>query len=93
MATSSARVTVGTTATRLDNQPVANDAVAGERLHLQAPSTNTASIFIGGPGVTTANGYELAAGKELVLVLDSEDQVFGVVAAATQPANALRTGA
>jgi hypothetical protein len=37
-------------------------------LIIQALSTNTASVFIGGSGVTTATGFELTSGSSLTII-------------------------
>lgn len=62
--TSSAVVNVGqqtsnTTAVQLS----ASSTIPTNGIIVQAISTNTASVFIGGSGVTTSNGFELQAGQ------------------------------
>lgn len=51
--------TVSTTATQLS----ATSTVPTNGIIVRALSTNTASIFVGGSGVTTSTGYELVAGE------------------------------
>jgi hypothetical protein len=52
---------------------------------VKAPSTNTATVFIGGSAsLTTANGYPLAPGDSVALPVDDPSRVFAIVAAATQ---------
>lgn len=42
----------------------------------------TNSVFLGGPAVTSTDGYELKAGKSIEVVLDGDDVLFGICAAA-----------
>ena len=45
----------------------ASSTVPTNGLIIQALSTNTASVFIGGSGVTTATGFELTSGSSLTI--------------------------
>lgn len=91
MATSHARVTVGTTPTRLDTAPAAGEELGGEHLRVQSP-TGAVAVFVGGPGVTTTSyGHELVAGQQLAVELGPDDELYGVVATGTQVVNVLRT--
>lgn len=77
-------VTVGTTATRLDDA----NASGGETLILRDA---TGDMFIGGSGVTTADGFPVkAADTTPITVPVDSDGVYGIVAAATQTVKVLR---
>lgn len=93
MASSHARVTVTTTATRLDTPAAAPDYVSpGQRVRVQNPTGATQSVFLGGAGVTAAAyGHELAAGTTVEFDLARDDELWGIVAATTQVVNVLRT--
>lgn len=51
-------------------------------ISVEAKSTNTATIFVGGPGVTTATGLELPAGAAVTLQVANSNVVY-VIAVAT----------
>lgn len=51
-------------------------------------NAGAASVFLGGSGVTTATGLELAAGATLTVQVDEE--LYGIVAAGTADAQVLR---
>lgn len=53
--------TVSTTAVQLS----ASSTIPTNGIIVQALSTNAASIFVGGSGVTTSNGFELVAGQAM----------------------------
>lgn len=72
------RVTVGTSATLIFTAPPAGVA----RILIRNPST--VSVYVGPAGVTTATGFEIAAGDSLGVNLSYGDPIYGVVAAATQ---------
>ena len=83
----STQVSVGTTATPLT--PVATQNVGGDTVILQ--NTGAAAVFLGGPDVTTANGYSLAAGASLSIVTDDNlTDLFGIVASGTVTVGVLR---
>jgi hypothetical protein len=82
----SAVVTVGTTATLLT--PTIDPALSDATVTLR--NAGAAAVFIGGPGVTTANGYTLAVGG-IVQFYDDPSPIWGIVAAATQNVEVLRT--
>jgi hypothetical protein len=82
---SSAQVSVGTTATLL---------VAASIFHQTAYLHNLAgggggggggnnSIFLGGPNVTTANGYKLNSGASLTLMVENYDALYAICATGT----------
>ena len=82
---SSAQVSVGTTATLL---------VAASIFHQTAYLHNLAGggggggggnnpIFLGGPNVTTANGYKLNSGASLTLMVENYDALYAICATGT----------
>lgn len=72
------RITVGTSATLIYTAPLAGVA----RILIRNPST--VSVYVGPVGVTTATGFEIAAGDSVGINLGYGDPIYGVVAAATQ---------
>jgi hypothetical protein len=48
------------------------------------------SVFLGGSGVTVAQGFELAAGVPLSIDLDVDDEVHAIVASSTVDVSVLR---
>jgi hypothetical protein len=70
------RVTVATTATAIFTAARRGSSVLICNRH-------TASIFIGPSTVTTANGFEVAAGDCTTQRPFPQDTIFGIVAAAT----------
>lgn len=88
-------VTVNATATPIcpeagDDPTWAGTASIPTGIHIGVPSGAAQSVFIGGPDVTTANGFELAAGASIEIDLAS-DAVYGIVAATTESVRVLRT--
>jgi hypothetical protein len=82
------QTTIGVTATQLLAPQSGTSAGVGRcsgGVIVKAPSTNTATVFIGGSGVTAANGFPLAPGDSCSLNVDDPSRIFGIVAAATQP--------
>lgn len=73
------RVTVSTAATLLYTAP---NTVRGATVLVRNPSG--VSVYVGPATVTTANGFEIAAGDALSLSLQANETLFGIVAAATQ---------
>jgi hypothetical protein len=82
---SSAQISVGTTATLL---------VAASIFHQTAYLHNLAGggggggggnhpIFLGGPNVTTANGYKLNSGASLTLMVENYDALYAICATGT----------
>lgn len=89
MAVSAERVVVSTTATALNTD---TDTVAGGRLIVKNTHA-TDGLVLGGPGVTAANGFTLAAGATLDLRLSSGEQIYAVRGAAADiTAHVLRLG-
>jgi hypothetical protein len=70
MATS-ASVTVGATATRLDNAPGLSQ---GQKLAIRNTHA-TDALILGGSGVTAAAGYALPAGQQLTI---TREEIYGV---------------
>lgn len=104
MAISSQQVTVGTSATQLSIAPA--DQSVGSCCAVQ--NTGSVTISLGGPGVTTATGYPLAAGASISIDLGTvgmtgnplggvppvtvDELLFGIVASGTSTAAVLMTG-
>lgn len=91
MTVKSSAVSVATTPTRLDTIDE-TDGASGSRVFVHNNGATT--IFIGGSGVTIANGIPVAAGVTFpdALPLATGEGVYGVVAAATAEARVLETG-
>lgn len=91
MAVQAARVTVTTTPTRLDTP--STDGRPGASILIRCPA---ATIYIGGPTVTAANGYELPPGDSFSFDIDESglrgDSLYAVVSSGTAPVFTLRTG-
>ena len=86
------RVSVGTTHTKLNYSP---SQQASGRLHrhlIRVPSGAGASVFIGGSNVTTSTGLELAPGESVSVVLERDEDIFGIVASSTETVHVLSTG-
>jgi len=81
------RVTVGTTATLLTAGPDA-DRRDGSAVLIRP----AADVYVGGPDVTTADGYLLAGGSELAVDLQTREQLYGRAASDTVVVSVLRTG-
>ena len=86
MSLASSSVTIGTTATL-----IATGKVGASWIYLHAPSGGNA-VYIGNSNVTTANGLELAKGQVIALWIAETDNLYGVVATATQPLMVLQSG-
>jgi hypothetical protein len=83
---SSAQISVGTTATLL---------VAASIFHQTAYLHNLSGgggggggggnnpIYLGGPNVTTANGYKLNSGASLTLMVENYDALYAICASGT----------
>lgn len=69
------RATVTTTATAVGTGALVNG------LWVKAMEGNAATVYVGPAGVTTANGYPLAAGNQIWLPLSNLNQVRAVVVA------------
>lgn len=52
----------------------------------------TLSIFLGGPAVTAADGFELLAGEAQAFDLESGDDLYAITASGTASAHVIETG-
>lgn len=68
------QTTSGTTAVQLDASSIAST----NGILVQALSTNTASVFIGGSGVTTSTGFELQAGQAVPFTCNNITNLYVV---------------
>lgn len=82
------RVTVATTATRVD-AAAAGDHIGECRITILNP-TGGQSVFLGGSAVTTAAGYELVSGASKDFDLEAGETLYGIVTATTQVVHILR---
>jgi hypothetical protein len=93
-----ARVNVGMSATRLDGfeetdyRTSANTALQVFGQSTVVHNRGAASVFVGGPDVTTANGFELAADGIFTADLHEGDDLYAVTASGTQPCDVLQAG-
>ncbi len=79
----SAQVAVATTAVKLgDNASTGGHQSIG-RGELHITNTGAAVVYLGGPGVTLANGYALAAGASIQCALAPGDGLWAVCATST----------
>lgn len=84
MAVSAEKVSVGATATAL------NDGTPG-RIIVSVPSGASASVYLGGPDVDTTDGFPLAASAVQEVLVDSGEILYGIMATGTQDVNVLRS--
>jgi len=83
-ATTSASINIGqTTSAVTATQLTASSIAMINGVVVQALSTNTASVFIGGSSVTTANGFELTAGSSLTISPSNINLVYVIGSNAT----------
>jgi hypothetical protein len=80
----SAQVTVSTTATKIGTQPATKVGRATGGVIFNAPSTNTAVVFVGDSSATTGNGFLLAADDSVADSCDDPSRLHGIVAAGTR---------
>lgn len=89
MAISHARVSVGTTATKLTSD---YDGKDGQTINVQNPSGGV-DVYIGGEGVTTTDyGYLLKADTNFSVELQDDEKLYAVVTTGTQTVNIIRQG-
>ena len=82
--TPSATINIGqTTSAVTATQLTASSIAMTNGVVIQALSTNTASVFIGNSGVTTANGFELTAGSSLTISPSNINLVYVIGTNAT----------
>ena len=86
MAAKGTRVSVATTATKLN--AAGTDNVSGASILVR--NRGAASVFLGASDVTTATGYELLADESLAL--DLNEDVYGICASGTVACHVLETG-
>lgn len=87
MAVVAVQVAVGTAAVKLS----ADSDGAGASVLVQAPAT--ATLFVGGAGVTAAAGFPIMAGQSLSVDLPDYNELWGVLASGSGTASVLRVGA
>lgn len=78
-------VVVAATATRI----TAAGTLANFGVRIKAAEGNAEAIYIGGAGVTTGNGYPLAAGEELALPIGNANDVYAISASGNQNLRAI----
>ena len=84
MAFTASRVTVLTAATLILALPGGNPA------NINIRNRGSESIYLGGSGVTTADGYELEAGDQVWFQLAQNESVYGIVASVSARADVAR---
>lgn len=89
MAVVAARVSVTTTATRLDAS-APTDSVSGQRVTVY--NAGSASVFLGGSGVLSTDGFELPAGGSYDEELSPGDELYGITASGTVICHVIRVG-
>lgn len=85
MAMTSRAVTIATTATRIDADEGGSSTSQGASVY----NAGTATVYLGGSDVTTANGYPLAVGEHLSVDLALAHVLYGIVATGTQAVRVL----
>jgi hypothetical protein len=81
-------VAVAVTATRLDS------TAEGTALsQCMVKNVGTATVYIGGSNVTTANGFPLEIGEAATCDLGRNEALFGIVASGTQNVRVMEVGA
>lgn len=87
MAILASPATVSTSVTRLDVPETVT------RLGLTVVNRGTASVFLGGAGVTASAGFELAAGERLSMMLrPSDGGLYAVAASGSHRVDRLQVG-
>lgn len=81
LALKSGRATVGTTAAQIQST-----STVVNRVTVKALAANTAPIYIGVSGVTTATGFELSAGQSVDLEIANLNQIYAISTVASQAA-------
>lgn len=86
------RVSVGTTATRLDT--VEGNDRTGQKIIVKNPSASAASVDVGGATVTSGAGFELEAGASMSAELTDYDEeaVYAITASGTVTVHIFETG-
>lgn len=84
------RIVVTTAATVIYDPTSGSTAYPGA-CTIKLPSGAAQSVFLGGPTVTAAAGFELAAGESISVDAVNE-KVYGIVAATTETVHVLARG-
>lgn len=93
MAVSASAVTVGTTATHLTPWTPPAGLVTNPSQSFAVRNNGSATVYLGGQGVTVAQGYPLAAGAELGMDLENNHgELYGIVATGTVEVRVIGTG-
>jgi len=74
----SSSVSIGTSATLIPTSALSN------RKSITIKNNGSNTIFIGGSGVTTGNGYPLNVNESLDIDLDDNANIYGIVASGTE---------
>lgn len=90
MAVNARAVSVATTATAIDLDEGTGSGPSGQGASLY--NNGSATVYLGGPSVTTAEGYPLGVGEHLALDLERVDRLFGIVATGTVEVRVLEVG-
>ncbi len=85
----SERKTIGTTAAKLFEFERASDT---NRIVITIYNRGSAAIFIGGSGVTTANGFEISAGEYQIFDVIDSDPVYAISGTAGQRVDVFSQG-
>lgn len=80
MTAAARRVPVTDAATKLNSPP--SDNVSGSSIDVKNPSGSVNSIDLGGDGVASGAGYELAPGQSKSFTLDAGEDLFAIAPAA-----------
>jgi len=72
------------TSTVIATVPSNGQGAYGGGVSIRALSTNTASIYVGGSGVTVGNGFFLGAGDSLYLAVDDPSRIYAISGTAAQ---------
>lgn len=83
------RVTVTTTAT-----PLFSAVDTRERGATAVTNRGAVAVHLGGPGVTSATGFQLDAAQTIILDVNTGagDQLYGITASSTAVCHVLRSG-
>jgi hypothetical protein len=87
MALETAQVSVTTTATKLTS---AVAQVSGDTQEIAVKPNGT--IYVGGSGVTTANGFEVQGGEVFSISLRFGEDLYGITATGTVATYVIRQG-
>lgn len=91
MAVASSAKTVGVTAVQIAVS-YSGTADNPNGTAVKADTTNTGIVYVGGPDVTVATGYPLAAGEPVSIDLLDGDEVWAIASAAAQGVRLLAAG-